>query len=70
MHSLELINKINKYSIDNKENELLNILNDLFNDGSYKSFLQETFSLISITEMYGFLAYLTPAELNDFLNWD
>lgn len=67
---LKLIKSINEYSINNNEKELLNLLNWLFDNERYKSYLQETFSLIAITEMYGFLAYLSNKEFNDFLEWD
>lgn len=70
MNNLELINRINKFSIENNEEELLHILNDLFYNNKYKQYLQEVFSLISITEMYGYLAYLSCEELDRFLKWD
>lgn len=70
MNNLELINKINKYSVDNNEYGLVKILNDLINDSDYKKYIQEIFSLISITEMYGFLSYLSNSEIDSFLKWD
>lgn len=70
MSNLELINRINKLSIENNEEGLLHILNDLFYNNKYKQYLQEVFSLISITEMYGYLAYLSCEELDGFLKWD
>lgn len=70
MNNLELINKINELSIRNNESELLNILNVLVNEGKYKDYLQEVFTLISITEMYGYLAYFSEKEIKDFLCWD
>lgn len=66
----ELITKINYYSAEDNNKELLNILNELFYNKEYKSFLQEVFVIISITEMYGFLAYLSRDEIVCFLNWD
>lgn len=70
MSNVELINKINEYVFDNNENDLLNILNYLMLDKRYKDYLQEIFALISITEMYGYLAYLSSKEIDDFLIYD
>lgn len=70
MNNCDLIKTINKYLFENNENELLNLLNKLFYNKTYINFLQETFALISLTEMYGYLAYMTKNEIESFLNWD
>lgn len=70
MNDLELINRINMFSISNNEKSLLELLNELFNDKEYKDHLEETFCLISITEMYGFLAYFNEEERNMFYEFD
>lgn len=70
MNRLELLEKINKYSFDGNEEKIVDLLNDLFDNGDYKAYLNLVFNAISITQMYGFLAYLTEDEQNFFLQWD
>ena len=45
-------------------------LNDLFDSSEYKAHLNLIFNAISITQMYGFLSYLTDEERNFFLQCD
>ena len=70
MSNLELINKINEYVFENNEKGLLDTLNYLMIDGNYRKYMQEVYSMISITEMYGYLAYLSSEEIADFLIYD
>ena len=70
MLSKKIITRINNFSIENNDKELLNILNEWFYTGEYKKYLQEVFTIISMTEMYGFLAYMENSEICSFLSWD
>lgn len=70
MNKIELLNAINNYSFDGKDEEIINLLNDLLDSGDYKAYLNLVFNAISITQMYGFLAYLTDDEQKIFLQWD
>lgn len=70
MNKIELVNKINNYIFSGEEVELLNILNELFDTGEYKVHLNLVFDIISITQMYGFLTYLSDEEKAYFTKWD
>ncbi len=70
MNDLELINKINSLSFENKENELIDLLNELLASDNYKKNIENIFILISLTEMYGFLSYLNDDEKKQFMLWD
>ena len=70
MNKIELLDAINNYSFDGKDERIVDLLNDLFDSGDYKAYLNLVFNAISITQMYGFLAYLTDSEQKFFLQWD
>ncbi len=70
MNKIELLNAINNYSFDGKDEKIIDLLNDLFDNGTYKAYLNLVFDAISMTQMYGFLAYLTEEEQKFFLQWD
>ena len=70
MNQIELVNKINNYVFSGEEIELLDILNEFFDTGEYKAHLNLVFDIISITQMYGFLAYLSDEEKLYFIKWD
>ena len=70
MSKIKLLNMINEYSLEGKNEELVDLLNEMFDNGEYKAYLNLIFNAISITQMYGFLAYLTEEERNFFLLWD
>lgn len=70
MNKIELVNKINNYVFSGEEAELLDELNELFDTGEYKVHLNLVFNIISITQMYGFLAYLNDEEKAYFTKWD
>lgn len=70
MKTNEIIEKINQYSFNNDEKEIIDLLNDLLKDEKYKENLDLVFFCIKITQMYGFLSYLSAEEKKEFLNWD
>ena len=70
MNKIELVNKINNYVFSGEDTELLDELNDLFDTGEYKVHLNLVFNIISITQMYGFLAYLNDEEKTYFTKLD
>ena len=70
MNRIELVNKINNFIFSGEDTELINILNEMFDTGEYKVHLNLVFDIISITQMYGFLAYLTDEEKTYFTSWD
>ena len=70
MNKIELVNKINNYVFRGADTELLDELNELFDTGEYKVHLNLVFNIISITQMYGFLAYLTDEEKTYFTKLD
>lgn len=70
MNNIELLEAINEYSFDGNDERIIDILNTLFDSGEYQEHLNIVFDAISITQMYGFLAYLTDEERTFFLKWD
>lgn len=70
MNSTELLSAINECSFAGNNDPILKILNQLFDSGEYKAHLNLVFNAISMTEMYGFLAYLDEDERASFLSWD
>ena len=70
MNKIKLLDEINKYSFDGEDEKIIDLLNDLFDNGEYKACLNLVFNAISTTQMYGFLAYLTEEEQKFFLQWD
>ena len=62
MNKLEILTKINDYSFDGNNDGIIELLNNLFDTGEYKQYLNLVFNAISITQMYGFLSYLTEEE--------
>lgn len=70
MNKTELLNAINQSSFDGNQETIIEILNDLFDSSEYKAHLNLIFNAISITQMYGFLSYLTDEERNFFLQCD
>lgn len=64
LNRLDIINKINLYSIENNKKELINILCDILDD---KLFLKDNKDLveaiISITELYGYYTYLNEEPI-------
>ena len=70
MNNFDLLNAINEYSFNGETNKIIELLNELFNSGEYKAHLNLVFNAISITEMYGFIAYLDNEEKEAFLSCD
>lgn len=70
MNRIELVNKINNFIFSGEDAELIDILNEMFDTGEYKVHLNLVFDIISITQMYGFLAYLSDEEKTYFTSWD
>ena len=70
MSKIDLLDAINNYSFDGQNDKIIDLLNDLFDSGEYKAYLNLVFNAISITQMYGFLSYLTESEQKFFLHWD
>ena len=70
MNKFELLEAINECSFMGNDEKIIGLLNDLFDSGEYKAHLNLVFDAISITQMYGFLAYLTEDERKFFLEWD
>ncbi|MFG6372864.1 MAG: DEAD/DEAH box helicase [Oscillospiraceae bacterium] len=70
MNNLELVSALNEYSFSGENDKILEILNKLFDSGEYKAYLNLVFNAISLTQMYGFLAYLDANEKAAFLAWD
>ena len=70
MNKLEILTKINDYSFDGNNDGIIELLNNLFDTGEYKQYLNLVFNAISITQMYGFLSYLTEEEQFYFLQCD
>ena len=66
----ELLCDINDASINNDSQKIINRLNILFSDRTYKEFLDLVFIAISVFQLYGFLAYLDEDEKEVFLNTD
>lgn len=70
MNNLELLNIFNEAAINDKYEVIVDQLNILFDNGRYKDHLDTVFVGISITQMYGFVSYLTDEEKEQFLEWD
>lgn len=70
MNSTELLSAINECSFIGNNDQIIRLLNQLFDSGEYKAHLSLVFNAISITEMYGFLSYLDEDERALFLSWD
>ncbi|MDE5788865.1 MAG: DEAD/DEAH box helicase, partial [Clostridia bacterium] len=70
MNKTELLNAINESSFDGNQEQIVEILNNLFDTSEYKAYLNLVFDAISITQMYGFLSYLTEEERKFFLHFD
>lgn len=70
MNNLELLNIFNEAAINDKYEVIVDQLNILFDNGGYKDHLDTVFVGISITQMYGFVSYLTDEEKEQFLEWD
>lgn len=70
MNNLELLNIFNDAALYDKYDTIIDFLNILFDDGKYKDYLDIVFVGISITQMYGFIAYLTDEEKEQFFEWD
>lgn len=70
MNKSELLNAINQNSFEGKQENIIEILNDLFDSSEYKAHLNLVFDAISITQMYGFLSYFTEEERAFFLQCD
>lgn len=66
----KFIEALNDYPFNNNPKEIIDILNVLIDDGSYKDFLDLVFIAISSTQLYGFLTYLTPEEQSKFFECD
>ena len=64
LNRLDIINKINLYSIEKNKKELINILCDILDN---KIFLKDNKDLveaiISITELYGYYTYLNEEPI-------
>lgn len=70
MNNTEFVSALNDYSFNGENDKILKILNGLFDSGEYKAYLNLVFNAISLTQMYGFLAYLDDNEKASFLAWD
>lgn len=70
MNNLELLNIFNEAAINDKYEVIVDQLNILFDNGRYKDYLDTVFVGISITQMYGFISYLSDEEKEQFLEWD
>lgn len=70
MNNTEFVSALNEYSFSGENDKILKILNALFDSGEYKAYLNLVFNAISLTQMYGFLAYLDTNERAAFLSWD
>lgn len=70
MNNLELLNIFNDAALNDKYDTIIDYLNILFDNGKYKDYLDIVFVGISITQMYGFVSYLTDEEKEQFLEWD
>ncbi len=70
MNNLELLNIFNDAALNDKYDTIIDYLNILFDNGKYKDYLDIVFVGISITQMYGFIAYLTDKEKEQFFEWD
>ena len=70
MNSKELLTALNECSFSGNNERIIDILNHLFDSGEYKAHLNLVYNAISLTEMYGFLAYLDEDEQTNFLAWD
>ncbi len=57
---------LNEYSFSGENDKILEILNELFDSGEYKAYLNLVFNAISLTQMYGFLGYLDDNERTAF----
>lgn len=70
MNKLELLNIFNEAVLNDKYASIVDYLNILFDNGKYKDYLDIVFIGISITQMYGFIAYLNDEEKEQFFEWD
>ena len=70
MNNLELLNIFNDAALNDKYDTIIDYLNILFDNGKYKDYLDIVFVGISITQMYGFIAYLPDKEKEQFFEWD
>ena len=71
INRFDLLCKINDASLNNDNiQSIIDCLNELFYDNTYKKHLDLVFIAISLFQLYGFLAYLEDDEKNIFLNTD
>lgn len=66
----DLLCEINDASMENNSQRIIDRLNYLFSNDSYKEYIDLVFAAISIFQLYGFLAYLDDEEKEIFLNTD
>jgi len=70
MDKKEYIKSINKFSLDSETDKIVYLLNIILNEENYHDNLDLIFIMISMTQMYGFLQYLSRNEKEKFLAWD
>lgn len=69
MTRIEILQKLNQYFVNDEQSSkqsVVELMNSLITDNAYKENLDLFFMAISLTQLYGFLAYLSVDEKNYF----
>lgn len=67
---INIINVLNEAAWSENPVEVIDLLNSMFGNDEYKEYLDLIYFAISSFQLYGFLAYLTDEEREDFLDVD
>lgn len=66
----KIIESLNTAALNDSVDEVTNLLNTLFNNKGYKEYIDLIYYAISSFQLYGYLAYLSEEEKNEFLDID
>ena len=70
MRRFDIVSCLNEYAFSDDLTSVMNCLNSMIADKSYKEHMDLFFIAISTSQMYGFLSYLSKEELDIFLESD
>lgn len=69
MHRIDILNELNNYFLADEQSskqKIIELMNSMIEESAYKENLDLFFMAISITQLYGFLSYLSEEEKNIF----
>jgi len=69
MNRIDILKELNQYFVDDEpssKQKIVELMNSMVSDNIYKDNIDLFFMAISLTQFYGFLAYLSIDEKNDF----